>query len=187
MSTFVETSKICKRNLENPPRNMLPKSLKILKKSMKKCHRVTSTILSSFFFHSSVLISTYLAPISDHFSAFSPQICSRIAPDAIFWPPLGSSWPHLGHLLDPLGPTLAPLGLDFGSPGMPQEFCWRHKLAPRLFIAHFAATSFYYAPVGAFGAQLVLHLIILLTTCSYTSLSISFAARLNALTAASRR
>ena len=39
----------------------------------------------------------------------------------------------------------------------------------------------------AFGAQLVLHLIILLTTCSYASLSNSFAARLNALTAAFRR
>ena len=44
--------------------------------------------------------------------------------------------------------TLASLGLDFGSPGVSHELCWRHKLAPRLIIAYFAATSFYYALVG---------------------------------------
>ena len=93
---------------------------------------------------------------------------------------------HFGHRFE-FSLTLAPLGLDFGSPGVPQELCWRHKLAPRLIKAYFAATSFYYALVGAFGAQLVLHLIILLTTCSYASLAISFAARLNALTAAFRK
>ena len=93
---------------------------------------------------------------------------------------------HFGHRFE-FSLALASFGLDFGSPGVSHELCWRHKLAPRLIIAYFAATSFYYALVGAFGAQLVLHLIILLTTCSYASLSISFAARLNALTAAFRR
>ena len=96
-------------------------------------------------------------------------------------------WRYILAIVSEFSLTLASLGLDFGSPGVSHELCWRHKLAPRLIIAYFAATSFSYALVGAFGAQLVLHLIILLTTCSYASLAISFAARLNALTAASRR
>ena len=80
---------------------------------MSSSHFHSSVVI---FFHSSVLIFTYLAPISANFSLFSPQICSRIGPDALFWPPLGASWPHLGHPLDPLGPTLASLGLPFAMP-----------------------------------------------------------------------
>ena len=125
MSTFVETSKIRKRNLENPLKICFQNHGKSIRKS---CKNVIESLpqFCRHFFHSSVLIFTQLAPISGHFSSFSPQICSRIGPDALFWPPLGSSWPHLGHPLDPLGPTLAPLGLPFAMP--------RHLLRPILVI-----------------------------------------------------
>ena len=127
MSTFVETSKIRKRNLENPLKIFSQKHGKSLRKSWK----IVIESLPQFcrhFVHSSVLIFTYLAPISANFSSFSLQICSRIGPDALFCPPLGSSWPHLGHLLDPLGPTLALLGLPFAMP--------RHLLRPILVISN---------------------------------------------------
>ena len=124
MSTFVETSKIRKRNLENPLKICFQNHGKSLRKSWKNVIESLPQFCRHFF-HSSVLIFTQLAPISGHFSSFSPQICSRIGPDALFWPPLGSSWPHLGHL-DPLGPTLAPLGLPFAMP--------RHLLMPILVI-----------------------------------------------------
>ena len=125
MSTFVETSKIRKRHLENPFKICFQNHGKSLRKSWINVIESLPQFCR-YFFHSSVLIFTYLAPISDHFSSFSPQICSRIGPDALFWLPLGSSWPHLGHLLDPLGPTLAPLGLPFAMP--------RHLLTPILVI-----------------------------------------------------
>ena len=109
MSTFVETSKLRKRNVENPLKICFQNDGKSLTKSWKNVIESLPQFCRHFF-HSSVLIFTYLAPISGHFSSFSLQICSRIGPDALFWPPLGSSWPHLGHPSDPLGPTLAPLG-----------------------------------------------------------------------------
>ena len=125
MSTFVETSKIRKRNLENPLKICFQNHGNSLRES---CKNVIESLpqFCRHFVHSSVLIFTYLAPISNYFSSFSPQICSRIGPDALFWPPLGSSWLHLGHLLYPLGLTLAPLGLPFAMP--------RHLLEPILVI-----------------------------------------------------
>ena len=134
MSTFVETFEIRKRNLENPLRIYFQNHGKSKRKS---CKNVIESLpqFCRHFFHSSVLIFTFLASISGHFSSFSPQICSRIGPDALFWPPLDPSWPHLGHPLDPLGPTLAPLGLPFAMPRhllkpilvicSPQKPCWR--------------------------------------------------------------
>ena len=126
MSTFVETSKIRKRNLENPLKIYFRNHGKPIRKSCKKVIESLPQFCRHVF-HSSVLIFTYLALISAHFSLLSAQICCRIGPDALFWPPLGSSWPHLGHLLDPLGPTLAPLGLPFAMP--------RHLLRPILVIS----------------------------------------------------
>ena len=125
MSTFVETSKIGKRNIENPLKICFQNHGKSLRKSWKNVIESLPQFCRHFF-HSSVLIFTYLGPVSGYFPSFSSQICSRIDPFALFWPPLGSSWLHLGHLLDPLGPTLAPLGFPFAMP--------RHLLTPILVI-----------------------------------------------------
>ena len=41
-----------------------------------------------------------------------------------------------------------PLASILGAQGVPQELCWRHKLAPRLIKAYLAATLFYNAFKG---------------------------------------
>ena len=87
---------------------MLPKSWKILKKIMRKCHRVTSTVLSSFF--SFLGIDFYL--LGTYFWSFF----------IIFAPNLLQNWSRC-PLLASLGPLLASSGAPFGPP-------WTHFGAP---------------------------------------------------------
>ena len=103
---------------------MLPKSWKILKKIMKKCDRVTSTVLSSFFSFLGIdfyILGTYFWPF---FIIFAPNLlqnwsrCPLLASLGLLLAssgaPFGPPWTHFGAPWPPFCHAKTPLEANFG-------------------------------------------------------------------------